>query len=275
VLCGQFSASDLNCSPAKLSKNSAIENNFVRTFPARQRILNHTVTLLSNAVLAPGWPVVMVNTPPGPSTLAANQLSCVTPEPDALLTPDEESACILAAQRGDQAATASLVNAYWNRLYRWLYQLTRNRHQAEDLVQETFLKVLANLRSFKAGTNFRAWLFRIGHNNFVNLKRSGRRVHNQLPEELPSDDVGTVEAAIADQEVVRHVAEAIDQLTPEFRSAILLRAEQDMSFREIAAVLNITEETARWRVFKARQRLVSALNPELLPASFSDGEPTK
>jgi RNA polymerase sigma-70 factor, ECF subfamily len=214
----------------------------------------------------------MLNTLTAMTALISHPLSRVPSDPDAPLLADEESDCILAAQRGDQAAMARLVKAYWDRLYRWLYQLTRNRHQAEDLVQETFLKVLANLGSFRAGTNFRAWLFRIGHNNFVNLKRSGRRVHNQLPEELPSHQIGDVETAVADQEVIQHVADAVGQLTPEFRSAIMLRAEQGMSFKEIAAVMNITEETARWRVFKARQRLLKALNPELLPPGIGDSE---
>lgn len=217
----------------------------------------------------------MVNTRPE-AALLSHPLNRVPTEADAPLLPDEESDCILAAQRGDSAATARLVRTYWDRLYRFLYHQTRNRHQAEDLVQETFLRVLANLGSFQAGTNFRAWLFRIGYNNFVNLKRSGRRVHNQLPEELPGKQVGDAETAVADQEVLRHVAEAVAQLTPDFRSAILLRAEQGMSFKEIAAVMNITEETARWRVFKARQRLIQALNPELLPPGFGpvDGKGT-
>lgn len=167
---------------------------------------------------------------------------------------------------------ARLVRTYWDRLYRWLYQLTRNRHQAEDLVQETFLRVLANLGSFRAGTNFRAWLFRIGHNNFVNLKRSTRRTTNQLPEELPQPHPTEVETSVADQEVVRQVAAAVGQLSPEFRGALVLRAEQGLSFKEIAAIMNITEETARWRVFKARQKLLKMLNPELLPPGIGEAE---
>ncbi|MGL6097029.1 MAG: RNA polymerase sigma factor, partial [Fimbriiglobus sp.] len=90
------------------------------------------------------------------------------PDTDATLPgpdsgPGEEPEWIAAAQRGDRAAFARLVDAYWDRLYRWLYQMTRDRHRAEDLVQETFLKALAGLGSFRPGTNFRAWLFRIGH----------------------------------------------------------------------------------------------------------------
>jgi RNA polymerase sigma-70 factor (ECF subfamily) len=68
----------------------------------------------------------------------------VSLEPDPLL-PDEEAEWIRAAQAGDRSCFARLVDRYWDRLYRWLYHLTRDRHTAEDLAQETFLKALAGL----------------------------------------------------------------------------------------------------------------------------------
>jgi RNA polymerase sigma-70 factor (ECF subfamily) len=194
------------------------------------------------------------------------------PEPDPLL--DEETAWIVAAQAGDRDAFARLVDRYWDRLYRWLYHLTKDRHQAEDLVQETFLKVLGALDSFRPGSNFRAWVFRIGHNNFVNLKRAGRRTNHPLPEEVAGSEVGGPEDTAADREALRAVAKAIAELPVEFRTALTLRADEGMSFKQVAAILGITEETARWRVFKARQKLMKVLAPELLPpAARTEGEP--
>ena len=173
--------------------------------------------------------------------------------------PDDETAWVLAAQGGDREAFAKLVERYWERLHRWLIQLTHDRHRAEDLTQETFLKVLANLPSFRAGSNFRAWVFRIAHNNFVNLKRADRKQTQPWADE-PADTVSPSSETIAsDREFLRAVQGAVDSLGPEFRSALLLRAEEGLSFREVAQVLQITEETARWRVFKARQRLVAHL----------------
>ena len=67
----------------------------------------------------------------------------------------EEAEWIRAAQTGDRSAFARLVERYWDRLYRWLYHLTRDRHAAEDLTQETFLKALAAISSFRPGSNFR------------------------------------------------------------------------------------------------------------------------
>jgi RNA polymerase sigma-70 factor (ECF subfamily) len=197
----------------------------------------------------------------------------VPTDPDPLL-PGEESDWIAAAQGGDRQAFGRLVNYYWDRLYRWLYHLTRDRHKAEDLVQETFLKALGALGSFRPGSNFRAWLFRIGHNNFVNLKRAERRTSHPLPEDATGPPTATAEDTAADREALRAVGRAVADLPVEFRSALVLRAEEGLSFREVAAILRITEETARWRVFKARQKLMKVLAPELLPpAARTEGEP--
>jgi RNA polymerase sigma-70 factor, ECF subfamily len=199
-----------------------------------------------------------------PTIADPHRLRRVPPEQDALLPKGEESEWIAAAQSGDRSAFARLVSAYWDRLYRWLFHLTRDRHRAEDLTQETFLRALAALKSFRSGSNFRAWLFRIGHNNFVNLKRAEKRTTQGPTEDHPTADkaIGPEESA-SDREGIERVAKAVSELPTDFRTALLLRAEEGMSFREVAAVLKITEETARWRVFKARQKLMKVLAVDL------------
>jgi RNA polymerase sigma-70 factor (ECF subfamily) len=176
-------------------------------------------------------------------------------------TADEES-LIRQAQQGDRPAFAALVDRYWERLHRWLYHLTRDSHAAEDLAQETFLKALANLGKFRAGTNFSAWLFRIGHNNFANQYRAATRRREQLPDDLPAAGAGPADEAIS-KEALQEVARALERLPVEFRAALLLRVEEGLSFRQIADVLDLTEETARWRVFKARQKLLGLLASRL------------
>lgn len=189
----------------------------------------------------------------------------VSNDPDALLR-DEELRWIEAAQAGDRDAFAKLVEHYWDRLHRWLFHLTHDRHQAEDLTQETFTKSLAALGSFRPGSNFRAWLFRIGHNNFVNLKRSERRTKQPLPDEVPVASPGpAAHDQLADRENLAVVLKAVQELPPDFKAALLLHAQEGMSYREVANILKTTEETARWRVFKARQKLMKVLNPELIP----------
>ena len=191
----------------------------------------------------------------------------MTRDTDPLL-PDEsaeEADWIRAAQAGDRSAFACLIERYWDRLYRWLYRMTRDRHTAEDLTQETFLKALAAVKTFRAGSNFRAWVFRIGHNNFVNQKRSERRTKHQLSDDAAAPDLGSAETTMENREALEAIAQAVADLPGDFRAALTLRVEEGLSFREVARILNTTEETARWRVFKARQKLMKVLAPELLP----------
>jgi RNA polymerase sigma-70 factor (ECF subfamily) len=173
----------------------------------------------------------------------------------------EERALIHDAQRGDRPAFAALVERYWDHLFRWLYHLSRDRHAAEDLTQETFLKALAHLQKFRAGTNFRAWLFRIAHNAFINQARAGRQ-RQPLPEDVPALEDGPAELA-QQREAQQLLSREVGRLPAEFRAAFLLRVEEGLSFRQIADILGLTEETARWRVFKARRQLLRALAPEL------------
>ena len=195
----------------------------------------------------------------------------MTPDTDPL--PTEEAEWIRAAQAGDRSAFARLIERYWDRLYRWLYRMTRDRHAAEDLTQETFLKALAAVKTFRAGSNFRAWVFRIGHNNFVNQKRAERRTKLPLPDDVAAADLGFAEAATENREALETIARAVADLPSDFRAALTLRVEEGLSFREVARILNTTEETARWRVFKARQKLMKVLSPELLPPGAVSGEP--
>jgi RNA polymerase sigma-70 factor, ECF subfamily len=187
-------------------------------------------------------------------------VSVASPEP-ALASATEQN-LIRHAQAGDRHAQAGLAERYWDRLYRWLYHLTRDPHSAEDLTQDTFLKAFAHLNRFQAGTNFVAWLFRIAHNNFANYCRANVRKREALSEELPDRQAGPVEEA-ASSEALQGLARAIERVPAEFRAALLLRVEEGLSFREIARVLDLTEETARWRVFKARQKLLTVLTPQL------------
>jgi RNA polymerase sigma-70 factor, ECF subfamily len=173
----------------------------------------------------------------------------------------EEDCLVHASQQGDRAAFAVLVERYWERLYRWLFHLTRDQHTAEDLTQDAFLKAFANVERFQVGTNFRAWLFRIAHNCFANHHRSARR-RQPLSDELPASEPGPSDCLLS-KEALAQLSEAVGRLPADYRAALLLRAEEDLSFRQIADILGLTEETARWRVFKARQKLLTVLGPTI------------
>ena len=198
---------------------------------------------------------------PGPTDRARRaQVPWVVRVASSKLSPDklqEEARIIVRARDGDRSAFAELVEHYWQRLFRWLFHLTRDRHAAEDLCQETFLRAFAHLNRFQPGTNFTAWIYRIGHNAFANQCRAARK-REPLPEDLHDRGLGPVEDAVG-REAAEDVARALQQLPTDYRAALLLRVEEDLSFRQIAEVLGLTEETARWRVFKARQKLLELL----------------
>ena len=179
-----------------------------------------------------------------------------------------EERLIRSAQRGDRNASAALVEHYWDRLFRWLYQLTHDRHAAEDLAQESFLRAFGALDRFQAGTNFSAWLFRIAHNAWANQRRA-TRPRDPLPAELPGREADPVDEALS-REALQELAQAVGKVPDELRGAFLLRVEEGLSFREIANVLETTEETARWRVFKARQKLLHALTPQASRPHLTD-----
>jgi RNA polymerase sigma-70 factor (ECF subfamily) len=174
----------------------------------------------------------------------------------------DERVLVSRAQKGDRQAFAALVEQYWDGLYRWLYHVTHHRQAAEDLAQEAFLKALAGLGSFQAGSNFRAWLFRIAYNSFLNQRRGEARARQLFPDTVQTQQHGPDEQVMS-RENLQVLTRAVGRLPPDFRAAFLLRVEEGLSFREIACVLQTTEETARWRVFKARQKLMDVLAPQL------------
>jgi RNA polymerase sigma-70 factor (ECF subfamily) len=171
--------------------------------------------------------------------------------------------CIAQARAGDRQAFAALVEHYWARVCRWLCALTRSAHTAEDLTQEAFLKAWAALNTFEPGTNFRAWLFRIAGNAFFDTQRGPRGVAPQaLTPDHASKEPGPVQVALT-KEIQVLLDAAIARLPVGFRAALLLRVQEGFSCREIAKALDLTEKTARWRVFKARQLLMEDLGLNL------------
>lgn len=176
-------------------------------------------------------------------------------------TPDE-AWLIQQAQEGRRTAFARLVDHYWDRLYRWLFHLCHDRHDAEDLAQETFLKALEALPHYRPQGAFASWLFRIAYHAFLNRRRQRRRVRLVLPADLPAPAPGPAEEALRREEWQR-LLQAVGRLPTAYRAAFLLRVEQGLSFAQIAEVLEVPEATVRWRVFKARQKLLSLLAPLL------------
>ena len=176
-------------------------------------------------------------------------------------------------------------------LYSAALRMTRNPADAEDLVQETYLKAYRAFGSFKEGTNLKAWLYRILTNTFINSYRARRR----RPEQTEIDDVedlylyrrlGGLEAVSAgrsaEEEVLEHFTEsdvkaAVEALPEQFRVAVLLADVEGFSYKEIAEILDVPIGTVMSRLHRGRRALQKTLHDfgtarGLVAAA---GEPTK
>jgi RNA polymerase sigma-70 factor, ECF subfamily len=175
----------------------------------------------------------------------------------------EEQAWVERAREGDQKAFAALVDRYWGRIQRWLFSLTRRRHTSEDLTQEVFLKAWSALPALQEDARFRPWLFRIARNCLIDCRRSASNGDvRSLPEDIASSEPEPIHLAVAEESLAL-VQQACARLPLPYRAALLLWTQEDMSYAEIAQSLNISEGMARWRVCKARQRLLHELGPHL------------
>jgi RNA polymerase sigma-70 factor (ECF subfamily) len=167
------------------------------------------------------------------------------------------------AQAGDRQAFAALVQCHWGGVYRWLHGLTRSSHLAEDLTQDTFLRAWVALPTLREGARLRPWLFRIARNCFLDShKGRGSVVVQTLPDSVTAHEPGPLAAVLA-QECQTLLQEACDRLPVHLRAPLLLWTHEELSYAEIAEVLGVTEETARWRVCKARKQLLKLVGAYL------------
>ncbi len=164
-------------------------------------------------------------------------------------------------------------------LHGYAMHLARNASDAEDLVQETYIKALKNWHRYQQGTNCRAWLFRIMTNTFYNVQRSRKRRRGVSNDALPEiemqvaemhDDRGIyrpLEAQVLDRMVSKDVLEAIDSLPDDFRTVLLLADLQDFSYKEIAEVCDCPVGTVMSRLYRARR----AMQRKLLDHAIREG----
>ncbi len=145
-------------------------------------------------------------------------------------------------------------------LYGTALRLTRNEADAQDLVQDTYVKAFKSARQFKAGTNLKAWLFTILHNTFRNRRRDSGRD----PVDVDSDQVDLAAsvdpAGTPDQQMIRDamgpdLQEALDALPEAFREAVWLRDVEEFPYAEIAEMLSIPVGTVMSRISRGRRML--------------------
>ena len=144
-------------------------------------------------------------------------------------------------------------------LYRYARCLADDRGEAEDLVQETYLKGLRGFASFTTGTNFRAWMFRILRNTFLTSRSGLRAVPPLSLDEQPLIDDATPEMEFFQRASRESLRQAIEGLPVAFREVLLLSDVEDMSYKDIAETLSIPIGTVNSRLIRARQKVRVAM----------------
>ncbi len=156
----------------------------------------------------------------------------------------------------------SIVREHSARVYRLAYRLTGNRQDAEDLTQETFIRVFRSLSSYTPGT-FEGWLHRITTNLFLDQARRKQRIRFDALSDEKADRLTsttpTPDAAYADRTFDDDVERALATLPPDFRAAVVLCDVEGLSYEEIAEILGAKLGTVRSRIHRGRAMLRAAL----------------
>jgi len=169
-----------------------------------------------------------------------------------------------ARRSAEDAVLAALVDQYATALYRVAYSVLRNPADAEDAVQETFLRVVRHRDTLNEVRDHRVWLIRIVWNIVLDRKRRAKTRPEtddvaELARVLPLTGLSAEEAAAAAQHHA-HVLACVEQLPSKEREVLMLSAFEELSSVEIAAVLGITESSVRSRLFRARNLVAGLLN---------------
>ena len=178
----------------------------------------------------------------------------------------DESVLVAQAKAGDQNAFAELVNRYERKIYRLAKNITRNDEDAEDVLQDAFLKAYTHLDNFKGDSKFYTWIVRIAVNEALmrlRKRKTDRTVPLDEPVELGEETVqreiavweDNPEQRYSQEEWRRILDEAVDSLKPDFRTVFMLRDIEEMSTEETAETLGISVPAVKSRLLRARLAL--------------------
>jgi RNA polymerase sigma factor (sigma-70 family) len=187
---------------------------------------------------------------------------------------EDDETLVARTQKGDSAAFDVLVGRYKERLYATVYHMTSNHEDANDLVQDTFIKAFKSIASFRGHSSFYTWVYRIAVNRTINfLKRRKNRNQYSLDDlessiqtdpdlvEMMSHVTPRREAGLT--ELQEKLNEALQKLSEPHRAVVTMHDIQGMTHADIAKVLKCSEGTVRSRLFYARQQLQGLLSEYL------------
>jgi len=188
-----------------------------------------------------------------------------------------DTMAVAQARAGDPGAFRVLVERHSRNLFRLAYRMTGHQQDAEDVVQETFLRAYKQLSKFDERASFGTWLYRIASNYSLDLIRARRRRSEHYepateegvpdPIQVVPDTAPTPDRLAASSEVERKVAAVLDELSEMERTAFVLRHYEGMCIDEIGRTLGVQPNAAKHSIFRAVQKLRHALEPLMSSAS--------
>jgi len=189
-----------------------------------------------------------------------------------------DSDVVARARDGDTEAFRALVERHSRSLFHLAYRITGNENDAEDVVQETFLRAYRTLPRFESRASFGTWLYRIAANQAVDLIRSRQRHGESLDADAPAawegeaytetipDQQPSQDRLLFGAQVQRRMSAAMAQLTPNERAAFVMRHQEGFSIDDIGQALGLRENATKQSIFRAVQKLRRALSPAFGPA---------
>jgi RNA polymerase sigma-70 factor (ECF subfamily) len=179
--------------------------------------------------------------------------------------PDDATA-VARAKGGDQDAFRVLVERHSRSLHRLAYRMTGRMEDAEDVVQETFVRAFRQLKRFEARSNVGTWLYRIGLNCAIDHMRARRYRETAAPNEtldqmVPDTRFPSTDALVYAGEISRRVQRALATLSGQERAAFLMRHCEGYSIREICEALDLKPNAAKHSIFRAVRKMRVALRP--------------
>ena len=178
---------------------------------------------------------------------------------------EPEQSLIQRAQKGDPEAFATLVDEHQRYVYNLALRVVRDENEALDLTQETFVRAWTALPNFRGQSQFRTWLYRITTNLCYNRLPGLRRSLNDLgddvlPEVVESEDTASNPLRVLESNEIRiQLHQAIDQLDANYKILIVMRYHDELSYEDIASLLNLPLGTVKTGLFRAREKLRFAL----------------
>jgi RNA polymerase sigma-70 factor (ECF subfamily) len=184
---------------------------------------------------------------------------------------EDEHLLVAAAKKGDMAAFEELVNRYERKIFRLTMNITGNREDAEDAMQDAFLKSYSHLKTFQGDSRFYTWLVRIAANEALMRLRKRRPNQVSLDEPVVGNDDNLIPREVQDwgpgpeqrfaqtemREILSHV---IEQIEPEYRMVFVLRDIEELSTEDTAATLGLSVPAVKSRLLRARLKLRQKLD---------------